>query len=174
MIHESYIIKRSQFIIKAEVKGMTELLAKNIMTSGVVTVTPETSLGELSKVLLKNKVSGVPVVDGEGKLIGIVSEADIIKDNIKVQFPFYFDPLMMSGYAVDFEKYNEDIKDYLNTKVESIMNHRVKTANPSTPLSEIADIMVSNKVNRIPVVDENKKVVGIITRADIIKTMIEK
>jgi CBS domain-containing protein len=153
---------------------MTELLAKNIMTSGVVAVTPETSIGQLSKVLLENKVSGVPVVDGEGKLIGIVSEADIIKDNIKVQFPFYFDPLMVSGYVVDFEKYNEDIKDYLNSKVETIMNHRVKTVNPSTSISEIADIMVSNKVNRIPVIDENKKVVGIITRADIIKSMIEK
>jgi CBS domain-containing protein len=156
------------------VEGMTELLAKNIMTSGVVAVTPETSIGQLSKVLLENKVSGVPVVDGEGKLIGIVSEADIIKDNINVQFPFYFDPLMVSGYVVDFEKYNEDIKDYLNSKVETIMNHRVKTVNPSTSISEIADIMVSNKVNRIPVIDENKKVVGIITRADIIKSMIEK
>jgi len=151
---------------------MTELLAKNIMTSDVVTVAPETSIGELSKILLKNKVSGFPVVDKEGKLIGIVSEADIIKGNIKVQFPFYFDPLMVSGYVGDFEKYSEDIKEYLNTKVESIMNHHVKTANPSTSASEIADIMVSNKVNRIPIVDENKKVVGIITRADIIKSMI--
>ena len=152
---------------------MTELLAKNIMTSDVVKVTPETSIGELSKVLLENKVSGVPVVDGEGKLMGIVSEADIIKDNIKVQFPFYFDPLMVSGYAVYFEKYGEGIKDYLNTKVETIMNHRVKTANPSTTVSEIADMMVSNKVNRIPIVDEDKKIVGIITRADIVKSMIE-
>src|SRR5450830_281746 len=108
---------------------MTELLAKNIMTSGVVTVTPETSIGELSKILLENKISGVPVIDKEGKLIGIVSEADIIRENIKVQFPFYFDPLMVSGYIADFEKYSEDIKDYLNVKVELIMNHRVKTSN---------------------------------------------
>jgi|PersoiStandDraft_1058852.scaffolds.fasta_scaffold99662_1 CBS domain-containing protein len=152
---------------------MTELLAKNIMTSGVVTVTPETSIGELSKILLENKISGVPVIDKEGKLIGIVSEADIIRENIKVQFPFYFDPLMVSGYIADFEKYSEDIKDYLNVKVELIMNHRVKTSNLSTPVSEVADIMISNSVNRIPVIDENKKVVGIITRADIIKSMIE-
>ena len=152
---------------------MTELLAQNIMTSGVVTVTPETSIGELSKILLENKISGVPVIDKEGKLIGIVSEADIIRENIKVQFPFYFDPLMVSGYIADFEKYSEDIKDYLNVKVELIMNHRVKTSNLSTPVSEVADIMISSSVNRIPVIDEDKKVVGIITRADIIKSMIE-
>lgn len=152
---------------------MTELLAKNIMTSVVVTVTPETSIGGLSKILLENKISGVPVIDKEGKLIGIVSEADIIRENIKVQFPFYFDPLMVSGYISNFEKYSEDIKDYLDIKVELIMNHHVKTSNLLTPVSEVADIMISNKVNRIPVIDENKKVVGIITRADIIKSMIE-
>jgi len=152
---------------------MTELLARNIMTTAVVKVTTETSIGELSKVLLENKVSGVPVVDEEGTLMGIVSEADIIKDNIQIQFPFYFDPLMVSSFAVDFEKYSKDIKDYLNTKVKTIMNHRVKTANPSTPVSEIADIMVSNKVNRVPIIDKDKKIVGIITRADIIKSMIE-
>jgi CBS domain-containing protein len=152
---------------------MTELLAKNIMTSEVVTVAPETSIGELSKILLKNKISGVPVVDKEGKLMGIVSEADIIKENIKVQFPFYFDPLMISGYSVDFDKYSEDIRDYLNSGLESIMNHRVKTVNPLTPVSEIAEIMITNKVNRVPVTDDNKKVVGIITRADIIKSMIK-
>jgi CBS domain-containing protein len=152
---------------------MTELLAKNIMTSNVITVTPETSIGELSKILLGNKVSGVPVIDKEGKLMGIISEADIIREDIKVPFPFYFDPLMISGYIADFEKYNEDIKDYLDIKVEQIMKRRVKTANPLTPVSEVADIMISNGVNRIPVVDEDKKVIGIITRADIIKSMIE-
>ncbi|MCL4384906.1 MAG: CBS domain-containing protein [Actinobacteria bacterium] len=153
---------------------MADLRAKDLMTKNVITIKPDITIRELSDVLLKNNISGVPVVDDEGKLIGIVTEADIIKENIKVQFPFYFDPLMVSGYVVDFEKYNADIKDYLNTPVEEIMSRRVKTATPQTPLNEVADIMVYNKVNRVPIVDENKKVVGIITRADIIKTMITK
>ncbi len=151
---------------------MADLQAKDIMITNVVTVQSDITIGELSNILLKNKVSGVPVVDKEDKLIGIVTEADIIKDNVKMQFPFYFDPLMVSVYMVDFEKYNENVKDYLNTKVEEIMNQRVKTANPQTPVNEIADIMVNSKVNRVPIVDENKKVVGIVTRADIIKSMI--
>jgi len=153
---------------------MADLIAKDIMTTNVITVKSDATVGELSKILLNNKVSGVPVVDKEDKLVGIVTEADIIKENIKVKFPFYFDPLMVSGYMVDFENYNEDVKDYLNTKIEGIMNHRVKTANSQTPVTEVADIMVYNKVNRVPIIDENKKVVGIITRADIIKSMIEK
>jgi len=152
---------------------MTDLFAINIMTSIVITIASDVSIGELSKILLENKISGVPVVDKEGKLIGIVSEADIIRENIKVRFPFYFDPLMISGFAGDFEKYSDDIKEYLSTSVETIMNHHVKTVKTSTPVSEIADIMISSAINRIPVVDENKKVVGIITRADIIRSMIE-
>jgi len=153
---------------------MAGLLARDIMSSEVVTINSWATIAELSKMLLENKISGVPVVDPEDKLIGIVSEADIIKENAKVKFPFYFDPLMVSVYVADFEKYSEDIRDYLSNKVETIMNRRVKTANPSTLVSEIADVMISNKVNRIPVIDEDKKVVGIITRADIIKSMIEK
>jgi CBS domain-containing protein len=153
---------------------MPELLAKDLMTKNVIKVKADMTIRELSDILLKNKISGVPVVDDEDKLVGIVTEADIIKENIRVQLPFYFDPLMVTGYMIDFEKYYPNLTDYLNTKVEDIMNRRVKFASPETPLNEIADIMVYNKVNRVPIVDENKKIVGIITRADIIKTMIKK
>lgn len=153
---------------------MTDLTAKDIMTKRVIKVRSDITIKELSDILLKNKISGVPVVDSEDKLVGIVTETDIIKDNIKIQFPFYFDPLMAAGYMVDFEKYNKNIKDYLNTRVEEIMNHRVRTASLQTPVSEIADIMIYDKVNRVPVIDENKKVVGIVTRSDIIKSMTTK
>lgn len=151
---------------------MADLKAKDIMTTNVITVKSDITVGELSNILLKNKVSGVPVVNKEDKLIGIVTEADIIKDNVKIQFPFYFDPLMVSAYIVDFEKYNENVKDYLNTKVEDIMSQRVKTASPQTPINEIANIMANSKVNRVPIIDDDRKVVGIVTRADVIKSMI--
>ena len=151
---------------------MADLKAKDIMTTNVITVKSDITVGELSNILLKNKISGVPVVNKEDKLIGIVTEADIIKDNVKIQFPFYFDPLMVSAYIVDFEKYNENVKDYLNTKVEDIMNQRVKTASPQTSINEIANIMANSKVNRVPIIDDDRKVVGIVTRADVIKSMI--
>lgn len=152
---------------------MADLKAKDIMTTNVIAVKSDITVGELSNILLKNKISGVPVVNKEDKLIGIVTEADIIKDNVKIQFPFYFDPLMVSAYIVDFEKYNENVKDYLNTKVEDIMNQRVKTASPQTSINEIANIMANSKVNRVPIIDDDRKVVGIVTRADIIKSMIK-
>jgi CBS domain-containing protein len=152
---------------------MAERTAKDVMTAKVITIGKDATIGELSRMLLKNKISGVPVVDGEGKLIGMVTDADIITEDMEPMFPIYFDPLIISyAFIENFEKYQKDAKEYLETKVEEIMARRVKSAKKDTPVSDIARIMVKDKINRIPVVDENNKVVGIIARADILKSMV--
>jgi CBS domain-containing protein len=148
-------------------------LIKDIMTEKVITVTKNTTIGELSKILLKSKISGVPVVDDEGKLIGMVTDADIITEDMEPIFPIYFDPLIISyAFIENFEKYKKDIKEYLETSVEEIMIRRVKSVKKETSISEAAKIMVRDKINRIPVVDENNKVIGIVARADILKSMV--
>jgi CBS domain-containing protein len=152
---------------------MAERTAKDIMTAKVITIGKDATIGELSRMLLKNKISGAPVVDGEGKLIGMVTDADIITEDMEPMFPIYFDPLIISyAFIENFEKYQKDAKEYLETKVEEIMARRVKSAKKDTLVSDIARIMVKDKLNRIPVVDENNKVVGIIARADILKSMV--
>jgi len=150
-------------------------LVKDVMTRKVVTVRGNTTIGELSKILLKNKISGVPVVDDEQKLIGMVTDADIITEDMEPIFPIYFDPLIISyAFIENFEKYKKDIKEYLETPVEEIMTRRVKSVKNDTPVSEAAKIMVRDKINRIPVVDENNKVIGIVARADILKSMVSE
>jgi len=72
----------------------------------------------------------------------------------------------------DFEKFEKSMKEYLATPVEEIMVKRVKTVRQDSPVSEIARIMVKDRINRIPVVDESNKAIGIISRADILKSMI--
>ena len=72
----------------------------------------------------------------------------------------------------DMESMLKDAKEYLETKVEEIMAKRVKSVKKETPVSEIARIMVKDKINRIPVIDEKNKVIGIVARADIIKSMV--
>jgi len=152
---------------------MAERTAKDIMTTKVITISKDATIGELSRMLLKNRISGVPVVDGEGKLIGMVTDADIITEDMEPMFPIYFDPLIISyAFIENFEKYQKDAKEYLETKVEEIMARRVKSVKKETPVNEIARIMVKDRINRIPVVDENNKVIGIIARADILKSMV--
>lgn len=148
-------------------------LIKDIMTEKVIAVTKDTTISELSKILIKNKISGVPVIDDEGKLIGMVTDADIITEDMEPIFPIYFDPLIISyAFIENFEKYRKDIKEYLETPIEEIMTRRVKSVKRETPVSEAAKIMVRDKVNRIPVVDEYNKVIGIVARADILKSMV--
>jgi len=148
-------------------------LVKDVMTKKVITARKDTSVGELSKILLKNNITGVPVVDEEGVLQGMVTDADIITEDIEPIFPLFFDPLIVSyAFMENFEKYKKDIKEYLNIKVEEIMTRRVKTVKKDTTVSDTVKILVKDRINRIPVVDENNKVIGIVARADILKSML--
>ena len=152
---------------------MKERTAKDIMTAKVITISKDATIGELSKLLLKNKISGVPVVDKEGKLLGMVTDADIITEDMEPIFPIYFDPLIISyAFIENFEKYQKDAREYLETKVEEIMVRRVKSVKMDTLASEVARIMVKDRINRIPVVDESNRIIGIIARADILKSMV--
>jgi len=153
---------------------MKELLAKDIMVKKVITIGRGASIGELSDLLINNKISGVPVVDSSGKILGIVTEADIIIKDADLHFPRYFKLLDGIIYLESFRKFKNNLKKYLGSRVEDIMTNKVKTVEEDAPVGDIASMMIDNNVNRIPVVDKDKKVIGIITRRDIVKSMIVK
>ncbi|MCL5071290.1 MAG: CBS domain-containing protein, partial [Actinobacteria bacterium] len=71
-------------------------------------------------------------------------------------------------------KYQKDMKEHLETRVEEVMTRRVKTVHKDTPVDDVARIMVRNKINRVPVVDKNNKLLGIIARSDIIESMVDE
>ena len=144
--------------------------AEEIMNKNVITINRDRNIMELAKLFIKNKISGVPVVDKENTLLGIVSETDIVnflkKDNISYKYVYI--PLDL------YEEANLENKEALsNTKVEEIMHTWVKKAKKETTENEIATIIGENKVNRVPIVDDDNKVIGIITRSDLIKSMMK-
>jgi CBS domain-containing protein len=151
---------------------MAELTAQDIMTENVITIKKESSIEELSEILLKNKISGVPVVDGDGKIAGVVTEADIIVQDTDLHFPRYFKLLDGIIYLDSLNRFMDSLKKHLATKVEDIMVAKVRTISPETTISDIAELMLQQKINRLPVVDEDNKVIGIVTRADIVRSMI--
>jgi CBS domain-containing protein len=158
---------------------MAERLANEIMNKNVVTITQEKSIKELAQLLTDNDISGVPVVDKKNILQGIVSETDIV-DFVKkdqVFFPMLIYPVYNYAYVNPelYTKGYEKNKEALSkTKVEEIMHTWVKKAKKDTPESEIANLMIENAVNRVPIVDENNKVIGIIARRDLVESMIRK
>ncbi len=151
---------------------MPELLAKDIMVKKVITINKDASVEKLSELLVKNKISGVPVVDNNGSLVGIATEGDLIVKDTDLHFPRYFKLLDSIIYLESLNKFKRNLKKYLGTRVEDVMTDKVKAVKKDTPVSEIANIMVKNNINRVPVLDNKGNLVGIITRADIVKSMI--
>lgn len=147
------------------------MIAKDIMETAVITVGPDTTVEELADVLVNNKVSGVPVVDEEGNLLGIVTEGDLLHKEISPRVPITISPVF-GGLASlkDFEKYQSDMKKLSATKASEIMTTKLYTVQETADIKEIASLMVDNKVNRIPVLI-GTKLAGIVSRADIIKTL---
>lgn len=152
---------------------MAEKLAKDVMSEKVISVQKETSIEELSKILLENKISGVPVLDDDGALVGIATEGDLIVKDADLHFPRHFNLLGSIIYLESLEKFQKNLRKYLGTRVEDIMTVKVVSAKEDTRINEIANMMIRKKINRIPIVDDENKVIGIITRADIVESMIE-
>jgi CBS domain-containing protein len=153
---------------------MAELTAREIMTENVITIKKDSSIEELSEILLKNKISGVPVVGNDGKIAGVVTEGDIIVQDTDLHFPRYFKLLDGIIYLDSLNRFRDNLKKHLATKVEDIMVTKVKTISPETTISDIAELMLRMKINRLPVVDEDDNILGIVTRADIVRSMIPK
>ncbi len=144
------------------------LTAKDIMTKEVVTVKPETSIEELSDLLVKNGISGAPVVDEAGKLYGIVTEDDLISRNKRLHIPTVVSFLDAAIYLESSKKFEEEVRRLSATKVGDICTRTVITIPEDTTLVDIATIMSDKKVHLLPVV-RSGKIVGIVGKRDIVK-----
>jgi len=149
------------------------ITAKDIMTEKVITVRPETPLEEFARILIENRISGAPVVDKDGNLVGIITENDLINQNRRLHIPTVirlFDAFIMLESP---GKIKDEIKRITATKVWDICTKEVVTVSEDTPLQEIATIMSEKKIHLLPVM-RDKRIVGIIGKADIIKAMAYK
>lgn len=147
------------------------LKAKDIMTRDVITVKPTTTIEELARIFIEKKISGAPVVDDNGDVIGIVTENDLISQNKRLHIPTVvrlFDAFIMLDSPSKIEK---EIKRMAAVTVSDICVRDVITVTEDTAVEDIAAIMSEKKVHLIPVV-EGKKVRGIIGKMDIIKGMV--
>ena len=145
--------------------------AQDIMTRAPKTVTPNVSVNELAKLLWENRLNGVPVVDTEGNLLGVVTESDLIDQTKKVHIPTVFNLLDSMIFLENPQKVDKELKKMAGTTVEDIYTKEVTCVKPDTPLDEIASIMSERKFHTIPVVADGDKLVGVIGKSDIIKTL---
>lgn len=145
--------------------------AQDIMEKEVIFVQENTSIEELAKILTENKISGVPVVNAKGNLLGIVTEGDLLRKEINPRMPNFINILGAIIFYNGVKRYNEDFKKIVAGKASEIMTPNVITVAKEDEVSKVAKLMIDKEIKRVPVV-ENGKVVGIISRSDIVKTLI--
>lgn len=144
------------------------MLAKEIMTVNVISVKKEDTVENVIKLLMDNNISGMPVIDEDNRVIGIVTEGDLIYRSKKLQIPSYFTILDSYIFLENPKTINEQLRKMVGYKVEDIMTEDVIMVDEDEEVEEIATIMTSKKINRVPVVKDGK-LVGIVSRRDIIR-----
>lgn len=147
--------------------------ARDIMTRDVLSVSIDDKVENVARLLVDNKISGVPVVDNKQQVVGMVTEKDLMIKARDLKIPFYvtlFDSIIFLENPL---KFNEELRRYTAVKVRDIMTTKVVAVEEDTALSEIVDLLAKRKINRVPVV-RNRKLVGIITRNDVLKALVNQ
>jgi CBS domain-containing protein len=141
--------------------------ARDVMVSPVITVKPAASVKEVAELMLENRISGVPVVDDEGKVVGIVSEGDLMhrsEAGTALRRSWW-----LTGLTSEETLAAEYVKAHAR-KVADVMTLKVVTAAPDAPLHELAALMEANAIKRVPIV-ENGRLVGIVSRANLLRAV---
>ena len=149
------------------------LKAKDIMTGEVITISPETEIAQAAKLLLKNRINGVPVIDDAGELVGILCQSDLIIQQKNIPLPSLF--TLLDGFIplTSSKKLDKEVAKIAATKVADAMTANPVTVNPDTGIEEVAALMVEKSYHTLPVVDAGK-LVGIVGKEDVLRTLISE
>ena len=146
------------------------LTAKDIMTSDVITVEMTTTVKELAEILWKNRISGAPVLDDDGKVISVVTENDLIDQSKKVHIPTMISLLDSVIFLESSKKTEAEIKKMAGNTVQDICSKELVSVSEDTGLDQIATIMAEKKVHTLPVIQDGR-LAGVIGKSDIIRSM---
>ena len=145
--------------------------AIDIMTQDVITVQEDTTVAELANLLSTHNISGTPVVDDSGHLLGIVTESDLIDQKKKIHIPTVLTILDSVIYLESPDKMEKEVLKMAGSTVGDICTKDPKTVTEETTLEDIATIMSEENIHTLPVM-RGDELVGVIGKKDIIKTLI--
>jgi CBS domain-containing protein len=149
------------------------LYARDIMTTEVLTVSPETSIADLSKTLENRQIGGVPVVDKGGRLVGVITQCDLVERARDLELPPAINILDFHIYLQIPSHLLQRVEKMLGTTVGDCMTKDPVTVAPDIPVSRIAGLMAKQQVHTIPVV-QGGKIVGIIGKMDLVRAMAQE
>jgi CBS-domain-containing membrane protein len=147
------------------------LKVKDIMTRELITISPETEIIQATKLLLENRINGIPVTDETGKLVGILCQSDLIAQQKKLPIPSFFTFLDGLITLTSMKQLEKQVQKIAAITVAQAMTPNPVTVQPDTDIETVAALMVDRSFHTIPVVDKGK-LVGIVGKEDILKTLI--
>ena len=147
------------------------ITAKDIMSKEVITVLKDTPIAHAAKLLIESHFNGLPVVNKDGRIIGIICQEDLIFQQKRIPLPSFF-TVLDSFIPLSSEKNIEkEVEKIAAVTVDKAMSPDPVTVAPQTPIEDIATLMVKNNIHTIPVLDQ-EELVGIIGKEDILRTLI--
>ena len=144
-----------------------EPTVRDVMRPEVPVASPATPIAELARLMVEHSVPGLPVID-RGELVGIVTEADLIQREATVDMPSivaFLDAVIVADAGTPFE---EELRRVVATTAEELMTSPVISIRDSATVAELATLMLQQRVNPVPVVDDTRQIVGLATRSGLI------
>ncbi|MBW4440780.1 MAG: CBS domain-containing protein [Plectolyngbya sp. WJT66-NPBG17] len=141
------------------------------MSHDPITVHPETPINDVIKIIAEQHISGLPVLDADRRLVGIISETDLMWRETDVTPPAYIMLLDSVIYLENPGRYEKELHKALGQTVGEVMSSAPVTTTPDASLSKAAKLMHDHKIHRLPVLDSSGQVVGMLTRGDIVRLM---
>lgn len=136
---------------------------EELMNKKVVTVSPRTSFATIWEIIFKKGIHGLPVVDKDNTLIGIIAEEDLLAK----LYPSYQEYVDDFQSAADFEEMEGNIGELKRLRARDVMNKTIFLTYPKKPILQALSKMIVRQVRQLPVIDEKRKLIGIITKGDI-------
>lgn len=146
------------------------MIVRDVMTTNVTTVTPDTPLRDAARILLELRISGLPVIDENGKLAGIVTEADFLA---QMGVPGHHPAHNLWQTLEGMFRHPPNIGNQSATIADIMTRHTITISGEKT-LRDVIDLMVKNHVKRVVVTDEQQQVQGIITRSNLVKVLLQQ
>jgi CBS domain-containing protein len=150
---------------------MTQKTAADIMTRDPITVTPDASVTDAAHIMAEKRIGGLPVVDGSGALVGLVTEGDLIMQDVKVHFPTYLH--LLGGfifYPGSTDRFESELKKAVGATVADVMTSDPLTVAPDASVEDVATLLVDRDLSRAPVLDGGR-LVGIVSKSDIVRML---
>lgn len=147
-----------------------------VMSAKIITVSPEASFSSVWQIIFKKGIHGLPVVDKDNKLLGIIAEEDLLSQLYSSYrlHPFYEKYLSDFVSGESFEEMEKNLKKLKKLRAKNIMNKKVYLTYPEEPMLRALSKMIVRRVRQLPVITKKKEVIGIITKGDIFDSLFKK